>query len=73
MCPSVGLRLTLKFEHSSDLTRLVCDVLDDDGSWRRVTAEHLPSSSALSRVRSLCALARAVAHEELAEPSTAAT
>lgn len=72
MCPSVGLRLTMRFDGSSNMTRLVCDVLDDDGSWSRVTDESLPSSSVRSRVQSLCALAAAVAVEEVTS-STAAT
>lgn len=73
MCPSVDVRLTLKFKHSGDSTLLVFDVLDDASRWRPVIAESLPSSSALSRVLSLCALAHVVATEELAESSTGAT
>jgi len=73
MCPSGDLQLTLRYEPSSDSMRLVCDVLDDGGYWRRVTDEHLPASSVTSRVRSLCALAVAVGREEAAERSTDAT
>jgi len=72
-CHTVDVRIALRFDPCSDLTQLVCGVRDDDGSYRRVIVENLPSSSAPFRVQNFCALALAVAREEAVEPSTDVT